>query len=81
MPDTNFPNGVDVGSLKIGGTEVSADADDINKLDGSGATVASGTPVANQGDLATDADGTAIAAAVDGLRDALVAFGIMAEAE
>lgn len=33
---------------------------------------------ANQGDLATDANGTAIAAAVNGLRDVLVAQGLMA---
>ncbi len=51
---------------------------ELNKLDGAGAVVASGTQVAHAGNLATDANGTAIAAAVNGLRDALVAFGIMA---
>lgn len=42
-----------------------------------GEVVAVGTPVTNQGDLANDANGTAIASAVNGLRDALVDFGIM----
>lgn len=56
---------------------LTASVDELNKLDGAGAVVASGTAVSNQGDLSTSADGTAIAAAVDGLRDALVAFGIM----
>lgn len=51
---------------------------ELNKLDGAGAVVASGTAAAHQADLATDANGTAIAAAVNGLRDVLVAFGMMA---
>lgn len=56
---------------------VTASADELNKLDGAGAVVASGTPETFQADLATDANGTAIAGAVNGLRDALVEFGIM----
>jgi len=46
-----------------------------------GAKIATGTQAANQSDLATDANGTAIAAAVNNLRDIMVAFGMMAEAE
>ena len=42
-----------------------------------GQVIALGTPRAHQGDLSTSADGTAIAAAVNGLRDDLIAFGIM----
>lgn len=64
--------------LTLGGTVITASGTEINKLDGVGAKIASGTVVAKQANLAVDANGTAIAAAVNGLRDALIAFGIMA---
>ena len=67
-----------IGILTLGGTTITASGAEINKLDGAGAVVASGTQVAKQANLATSADGTAIAGAVNGLRDALIAFGIMA---
>lgn len=76
------------GTLKVGGTEITettlaltgltASAAELNKLDGAGAVVASGTQAAFLADLATDANGTAIAANVNAIRDALIAFGIMA---
>lgn len=59
-------------------TGLTATAAELNKLDGAGAVVASGTQATFQADLATDANGAAIAAAVNGLRDALIAFGVMA---
>ena len=68
-------------TLAIGGADISASAADLNKLAGAGAAVASGTPAEAIADLAADANGTAIAAAVNALRDALVAFGIVGEGE
>lgn len=59
---------------------VTASAAELNKLDGAGATVASGTAVEHIEDIANDANGTAIAAAVNGILDALEAFGIAEEA-
>ncbi len=59
-------------------TDLTASAAELNKLDGAGAVVASGTQVAHLADLATDANGTAIAANVNAIRDALIAFGLMA---
>ena len=67
-----------IGELTLDGTIITASGAEINKLDGVGAKVASGTQVVKQANLATDANGTAIAAAVNGLRDTLIAFGIMA---
>lgn len=61
MPDTNFPNGVDVGSLKIAGAQVTKTAAEINAL-----------PIVEQAaviDVAT-AD-----AAVTAVADAVVAAG------
>jgi hypothetical protein len=69
---------------------VTASAAEINKLDGSGAVVASGTQVANiaavADDLAIDANGTAIAgavnanaAAINDLIAAVEAFNIAAD--
>ena len=66
------------GALKIAGTAVSASAAELNKLDGAGAVIASGTEESLISDIATDANGTAIAAAVNALIDALQAFGIVA---
>ncbi|MHB1418473.1 MAG: hypothetical protein ACYCX4_02635 [Bacillota bacterium] len=40
MPDTNFPNGVDVGTLKINGTQVTATPAELNALQGAGAVQA-----------------------------------------
>lgn len=37
MPDTNYPNGIDVGSLKINGVAVSATPEEMNQLSGAGA--------------------------------------------
>ena len=67
-----------IGILTLGGTTITASGAEINKLDGAGAVVASGTQVAHQADLADAATGAQIAAAVNGLRDDLIAFGIMA---
>lgn len=47
------------------------------KLSDVGAVIASGTQADNLADLGTSASGTEIAAAVNALRDALVAFKIM----
>ena len=69
---------LDIASLAIDGTAVTATAVEINKLASAGAAVASGTQAAVIADIATDADGTAIAAAVNALIDAVQAFGIVA---
>lgn len=79
------------GALKIAGVAVSAGAAELNildgvtataaelnKLDGAGAVVPSGTEESLISDIATDANGTAIATAVNALIDALQAFGIVA---
>lgn len=71
-------NEFSIGILTLGGTVITASGAEINKLDGAGAKVASGTQVAKQANLADAATGAQIAAAVNGLRDALIAFGIMA---
>lgn len=86
-------NTIDVTSLKVGGTAVSASAAELNildgvtasaaelnKLDNSGAVVASGTKAAHIANIATDANGTAIAAAVNGILAVLEAFGMTATA-
>lgn len=63
---------------------LTATATEINKLSGAGAVVASGTAVANVADVATTGtyadDDDAIVAAINSIKDALVAFGIMAAA-
>jgi hypothetical protein len=73
--------------IKIGDTSateiaildgLTATTAELNKLDGAGAIVASGTQSATIGDIATDANGTAIAAAVNALIAALDAFNITA---
>jgi len=82
MADTHFSSidAVDhdgsAAGLKLAGTLITATAAEINKLDGAGAVVASGTAVTHIADIATDANGTAIAAAVNAIIDALEAFGI-----
>jgi hypothetical protein len=81
---TNFPNGMSVPEGKLfietSGTKtaVTASPVEINKLDGAGAVVASGTQASKITDLANDATGTAIATAVNAIIDALEAFKISA---
>lgn len=71
---------LDVTSLKIGGTAVTATAAELNKLDNAGAVVASGTQAAliadATGGTTTDAEARA---AIASIIDALQAFGIVAE--
>ena len=85
-----------VSGLKIGagaGTAVTASAAELNKLTGSGATVASGTQVALLVDASvahalnatfsdTEAEGAlnALGAKINTIIDALIAYGIMAAA-
>lgn len=65
--------------LKQLGEAVTASADELNKLDGAGAAVASGTQAAHiddpTGGATTDAEARAAIAAI---LDALEAFGIVA---
>lgn len=68
------------GCITIAGTALTVTADEVNKLAGSGEDIASGTQVANIEDIANDANGTAIATAVNSILGALEAFGIMAPA-
>lgn len=69
-------NGESIGSAVI--ADVTATAAELNKLSGSGAAVASGTQAAAIADIAVDANGTAIATAVNAIIAALEAFGITA---
>lgn len=75
-----------VADLKLGadeGTSVTASADEINKLDGAGEVVASGTAQAHIADpagAATDQDDEA-RAAIASILDALEEFGIVLPAE
>ena len=57
--------------------DITATAAEINKLSGAGSVVASGTPVVAIADLGDTATGAEIAAAVNAIKDALQAFGIM----
>mgnify|MGYP001175605641 CR=1 FL=1 len=70
---------VDAGTLKINGTAVTATAAELNKIDGVGAVVASGTQAAviadPSGGATTDAEARA---AINDIIDALQAFGIVA---
>lgn len=77
---TNKVAEVDITSLKLGGTAVTATAAEVNKLASSGAVVASGTAVVHIADIAIDANGTTIAAAVNAIIAALEAFRIAAAA-
>lgn len=83
--------GIKVKGIELNGTEitstaaelnildgVTANKDEINKLDGAGAVVASGTQAALIADIANDASGTQIATAVNAIIDALQAFGVVA---
>ncbi len=76
--DTNKVAEVDITSLKIGGTAITATAAEVNKLASSGAVVASGTAAVHMADLGDEASGAQIAAAVNTLRDLAVAFKMMA---
>jgi len=69
-------NNIQTDTIKLGGTEVTSTAAELNKVDGAGAAIASGTAVTHIVDIATDASGTLIAAAVNAIIDALEAFGI-----
>lgn len=66
------------GCIEINGEAITATAAELNKLSGSGAAVASGTQAAAIADIAVDANGTAIATAVNAIIAALEAFGITA---
>ena len=57
---------------------LTATAAELNKLDGAGATVASGTQHAHIADVSTSATGTQLATAINALIDALEAFQIAA---
>jgi len=68
------------GVMKIAGTAVTASAAELNKLDDSGAVIASGT----QADFIADPTGgdtqdAEARASIAAILDALAAFGIMAE--
>lgn len=69
---------LDITGLAIGGTAVTATAAEINKLDGVGAAIASGTQAAVIADITDSATGAQIATAVNALIDAVQAFGIVA---
>lgn len=66
-------------TLTLGGTQVTATAAELNKLDGAGAVVASGTQAAviadPSGGATTDAEART---AINALIDACQAFGIVA---
>ena len=70
---------LDTNGLKINGTAVTATAAELNKLDGAGAVVASGS----EQSLISDPSGGSTVddearAAIDAIIDALQAFGIVA---
>lgn len=64
---------VDENTLALDG--LTASAAELNKLDGAGAVVASGTAHAHIADIANNATGTQIATAVNAVLDVLEAFG------
>lgn len=66
------------GCIEIDGEAVTATAAELNRLSGAGAAIASGTQAAAIADIAVDANGTAIATAVNAIIAALEAFGITA---
>jgi len=72
-------NGIDAKNLKINGTQVTATAAELNKLDNAGAKVASGTQAAHianpTGGTTTDAEART---AITSILTALEAFGITA---
>ena len=69
------------GCIEIDGEAVTATAAELNLLSGAVAAISSGTQVANIADITDTASGTEIAAAVNGILDALLEFGIMAAAD
>lgn len=72
----------DGGTFEIEGVAVTASAEELNKLSGSGAVVPSGTAQANiadpTGGTTTDAEARA---AINSILDVLEHFGLMAAAE
>lgn len=70
---------VKVSTLTLGGTAVTSTAAELNKLDGAGAVVASGTQASKindpSGGATTDAEART---AINAIIDALEAFGISA---
>lgn len=76
---------LNIQELRINGAAVTATAAELNKIDGAGATVASGTQQASIADLAVTGtyatDDTPIETAVNAIIAALVEFGIIAAAE
>ena len=72
-------NLLDIKSMKLNGTAVASTAAELNKLQGAGAAVASGTKVAHIADPSGGATVDAEArTAVNAILDALEAFGIAA---
>ncbi len=76
---------LNIQELRINGAAVTATAAELNKIDGAGAAVASGTQQASIADLAVTGtyatDDTPIETAVNAIIAALVEFGIIAAAE
>lgn len=70
---------LDIKALALDGVGITASAGEINKLDGAGAVVASGTKSALITDLTDTATGAEIATAVNAIIDALIAFKVIAE--
>lgn len=66
-------------TLKINGTTITATAAELNKLADSGDVVASGTPVSFMADVSgsTGTTDPEARAAINEIRNALIAFGIM----
>jgi len=62
MPDTNFPNGIDVGTLKISSVQVTAAPAEINALHGAGAVQADFTKIHGITKSAAEINGVANAA-------------------
>ena len=69
---------LDVKALALDGVGITVSAGEINKLDGSGAVIASGTKSTLIADLTDTATGAEIASAVNAIIDALIAFKITA---
>jgi hypothetical protein len=71
--------------LRLSGTAVTATADELNALAGSGASVASGTQQASIADVAVTGtyatDDTPIETAINSIIAVLVEFGMIAAAE
>jgi hypothetical protein len=86
MAGTNFPNGLEIAGVPLSVSPVTvseitgltASLAELNLLDDAGAVVASGTEQNAIADITDEANGTAIATAVNALIAALDAFGITA---